>query len=175
MKLGELKGAIRKAKGNPSMTLLSPPNATRNMNLVVQKTALLEELTNIYPNERSFETGMEFDSETGVISCPSIDIGGGGSIGSVTRISDGENSHIEIKDSAGNVRIRIGAWPEEGEVVDVVGLHSESEAANPVDDDPIDPEEDAIGVEIEDDLESMDDIDLGDDDDDDDIIIDLED
>lgn len=163
MKLGELKGSIRKAKGNPSMTLLAPAGASRNMNLVVQKTVLLEELTAIFPNERSFETGMEFDADTGVISCPSVDLGG--AFGSVTRVEDGENSYIEVKDSAGNVRFRVGTWPEEGEILDIVGLHTDS-PSKPVDPDGgIDPQEDAAGLEIEDELESLDDIDLGDDDD----------
>ena len=167
MKLGELRKAIREFKGNPTMTLLAPPGATRNMKLVVQKTVLMEELGNVFPAGKAAETEMEFNSETGVISCPSVDIGGGGSFGSITRIMDGDSVYIEVKDSAGNVRMRFGSWPQEGEILDVVGLHSDGEdLPKPVDEDTVDPQEDAIGLEPELDLgselESLDD--LGDDD-----------
>ena len=175
MKLGELRKSIREFKGNPTMTLLAPPGAKRNMNLVVQKTVLMEELGHIFPDGKAAETEMEFNSETGVISCPSVDMGTGSikSDGRAVLEGVGEDRRLVFYDAEGNVRFTLADWPEEGEIMDAVGVHS----PKPVDEEQYDPQEDAIGLEPEldlvGDLESLDDI--PDDDDDLDLDIDLDD
>lgn len=70
MKLGELRGLIRKTSGNPIITLVAPPGAIDSWKLAVQKTPLLEELNRIYPGGKGVETDLEFNPETGVLWCP---------------------------------------------------------------------------------------------------------
>lgn len=73
MKLGELRGAIRKTKGNPIITLAAPPGAIGSWKLAVQKTPLLEELERIYPGGKGVETDLEFNPDTCVLWCPKFD------------------------------------------------------------------------------------------------------
>lgn len=70
MKAGELRGLIRKTKGNPTIILSPPPGATDRWRLSVQKTSLLEELDRIFPGGKAVETNLEFNAETGILSCP---------------------------------------------------------------------------------------------------------
>jgi hypothetical protein len=66
MKLGELRGLIRKTKGNVTTHIQLVPGGPRLL-LALQKTPLLEELERVYPGGRNFETGVSFNSETGYI------------------------------------------------------------------------------------------------------------
>lgn len=77
MKLGELRGAIRKFKGNPILNLYPIENSDMGMRVSIQKTSLLAELERIYKGGKAVETGLVFDTETGVLSCPSHDIAEG--------------------------------------------------------------------------------------------------
>lgn len=61
MKLGELRGAIRKTKGNPFITMSIDG---KPLSLYLQKTPLLEELDRVFPGGKAVETGLEFDPET---------------------------------------------------------------------------------------------------------------
>ena len=67
MKLAKLRGAIRSAKGNPSIVVELTPGVT--MTLPLQKTALLAELGRAY--EDADDTGLTFDVDTGIIGYPS--------------------------------------------------------------------------------------------------------
>lgn len=73
MKLGELRGAIRKFKGNPIINLFPVANSDLGMKVSIQKTSLLEELERVYPGGKSVETGLAFNSATGVLSNPEVD------------------------------------------------------------------------------------------------------
>ena len=65
MKLGELRGMIRKTKGNPSIvTTLGGVTMT----LSLMKTPLLEELERAFPGGKAAETNLNFNEATGVIS-----------------------------------------------------------------------------------------------------------
>ena len=72
MKLGELRGAIRKTKGNPYMEAYPFPGTDGGFRFVLQKTPLLEELERAYPGGKAVETGLTFDPETGHLK-PSAD------------------------------------------------------------------------------------------------------
>lgn len=63
MKLGDLRGAIRKTKGNPIINL---PGLT----VEVLKTPLLEELEQRFPGGKAAETPFTFDAETRVLWMP---------------------------------------------------------------------------------------------------------
>lgn len=73
MKLGELRGAIRKFKGNPIVNLYPIPSSNMGMKVALQKTPLLAELERVYPGGKSVETGFVFNESTGVLSCPERD------------------------------------------------------------------------------------------------------
>ncbi|MDH1266726.1 hypothetical protein N5C81_03735 [Rhizobium pusense] len=62
MKLGELRGAIRKTKGSPFTIVTIGGEA---ITLVLQKTPLLEELDRLFPGGKAAETGLTFDTTTG--------------------------------------------------------------------------------------------------------------
>lgn len=62
MKLGELRGAIRKTKGSPFTIVTIGGEA---ITLVLQKTPLLEELDRVFPGGKAAETGLMFDAATG--------------------------------------------------------------------------------------------------------------
>ncbi|MGV1943534.1 hypothetical protein ACQZ5D_23905 [Agrobacterium sp. 22-211-1] len=62
MKLGELRGAIRKTKGSPFTIVTIGGEA---ITLVLQKTPLLEELDRVFPGGKAAETGLIFDAATG--------------------------------------------------------------------------------------------------------------
>lgn len=62
MKLGELRGAIRKTKGSPFTIVTIGGEA---VTLVLQKTPLLEELDRVFPGGKAAETGLTFDATTG--------------------------------------------------------------------------------------------------------------
>lgn len=178
MKLGELRKSIREFKGNPTMTLLAPPGAKRNMNLVVQKTVLMEELGHIFPDGKAAETDMEFNSETGVISCPSVDMGTGSIKSDGRAVSEGvgEDRRLVFYDDEGNVRFTLADWPEEGEIMDAVGVHSPKPVVaekGVAEIDTVDETSEEAELDLDDDLESLDDI--PDDDDDLELDIDLDD
>lgn len=62
MKLGELRGVIRKTKGSPFTIVTIGGEA---VTLVLQKTPLLEELDRVFPGGKAAETGLTFDAATG--------------------------------------------------------------------------------------------------------------
>jgi hypothetical protein len=62
MKLGNLRGAIRKTKGNPTFTTTF---GGVEMTLTLQKGPLLEALGEAFPD--GAETGIEFDSENAIL------------------------------------------------------------------------------------------------------------
>lgn len=68
MRLGELRGAIRKTKGNPIVRV--PLADGRVMTLSLQKTPLLEELERLFPGGKGTETPFEFHEASGVLSLP---------------------------------------------------------------------------------------------------------
>lgn len=68
MKLGELRGAIRKMKGNPSIRL--PLGGGAVMTIVTQKTPLLEELERLFPGGKGVDTPIEFNEATGEMTVP---------------------------------------------------------------------------------------------------------
>ena len=65
MKLGELRGMIRKTKGAP---LIITTLGGVTMTLSLMKTPLLEELERAFPGGKAAETNLNFDEATGVIS-----------------------------------------------------------------------------------------------------------
>lgn len=68
MKLRELRGAIRKSKGNPTITVelsLGVP-----MTLTLQKTPLLAALGEAYGEDAMVETGLDFNEATNEITGP---------------------------------------------------------------------------------------------------------
>lgn len=67
MKLSELRSAIRKMKGNPSIIIELTPG--KPMLLVLQKTPTLETLGSVYGSE-SGDIGLTLDEGTGIISGP---------------------------------------------------------------------------------------------------------
>lgn len=66
MKLGDLRGAIRKTKGNPFVRVTLGPGIPP-MNLVLQKGALFESLDTAFPDGRGQETGLSYDPENGML------------------------------------------------------------------------------------------------------------
>ncbi|RWP29883.1 hypothetical protein [Mesorhizobium sp.] len=73
MKLGELRGAIRKTKGNPFVNVFPFPGTDKGFRLFLQKTPLLEELERVYPGGKAVETGLEFNVETGMLKSTAYD------------------------------------------------------------------------------------------------------
>lgn len=73
MKLGELRAAIRKTKGNPHINIYPWPGTDKGLRIVAQKTELLKELERVYPGGKSTETGMEFVENTGMLRCVDYD------------------------------------------------------------------------------------------------------
>ncbi|UVK46789.1 hypothetical protein BPNPMPFG_002499 [Mesorhizobium sp. AR07] len=67
MKLGELRGAIRKTKGNPFINVFPFPNTDQGFRMFLQKTPLLEELERVYPGGKAVETGLDFNVESGLL------------------------------------------------------------------------------------------------------------
>ncbi|MGA1831650.1 hypothetical protein [Rhizobium wenxiniae] len=65
MKLGELRSAIRKTKGNPIVKV--PLVGGTIFTLTLQKTPLLEELEKAYPGGKGVETGLSFVEQTGLL------------------------------------------------------------------------------------------------------------
>lgn len=65
MLLGNLRGQIRKTKGNPTITTVI---AGKPMTLGLVKGILLEELERAFPGGKSEETGIEFDEENNVLT-----------------------------------------------------------------------------------------------------------
>lgn len=65
MKLGELRSAIRKTKGNPIVKV--PLVGGTIFTLYLQKTPLVEELERAYPGGKGVETGLSFVEETGLL------------------------------------------------------------------------------------------------------------
>lgn len=68
MKLSEIRSAIRKMKGNPSITVEMTPGVS--MTLVLQKTPTLETLGQAYGHMGNADIGLVFDEDTGIISGP---------------------------------------------------------------------------------------------------------
>lgn len=66
MKLRELRGLIRKSKGNPKIIIEFVPGVP--VELVPQKTALLAALGVAYDDEATAETGLSYDEDTGILS-----------------------------------------------------------------------------------------------------------
>lgn len=66
MKLGELRGAIRKTKGNPIIQGVG----SIGLSVECMKGPLLEELDRLFPAGRAAETGFEFDTESRVLTIP---------------------------------------------------------------------------------------------------------
>lgn len=73
MKLGELKSAIRKTKGNPHLNLYPFRGSEKGFRVVCQKTDLLNELDRVFPFGKSTETGWEFVESTGLLRCMDYD------------------------------------------------------------------------------------------------------
>ena len=69
MNLMTLRGLIRKP-GNPTMTLDLGNGVP--MTIAFQKTPLLEELGKAFNDERTAETGLSYDPETGVLSVDGV-------------------------------------------------------------------------------------------------------
>jgi hypothetical protein len=67
MNLSQLRGAIRKMKGNPSVVIELTPGVP--MTLVIQKTPTLETLGHAY-GEIKGDIGLTLDEHTGIISGP---------------------------------------------------------------------------------------------------------
>lgn len=64
MKLGELRGLIRKTKGSPAVRVRL---GEADLNLLIQKTPLLEELEKAFPGGKMVETGLTFNDGTGLL------------------------------------------------------------------------------------------------------------
>lgn len=64
MRLGELKAAIRKTKGNPQMVVNL---GGQNITVGLMKTPLLDALDGAFPAGKTTETGITFDTETGLL------------------------------------------------------------------------------------------------------------
>jgi len=73
LKLGELRGLIRKTKGNPHINVYPFPGTDKGFTFYLQKTPLLEELDRVYPGGKAVETDLEFNVDTGLLRCPSYD------------------------------------------------------------------------------------------------------
>lgn len=69
MKLREIRGLIRRVKGNPTMVVELEPGIP--VTLTVQKTAFLAALGEAY--DAAADTNLHFDEETGVITGPFSD------------------------------------------------------------------------------------------------------
>ena len=69
MKLGELRGMIRKTKGAP---LIITTLGGVTMTLSLMKTPLLEELERAFPGGKAAETNLNFDEATGVITMHNV-------------------------------------------------------------------------------------------------------
>lgn len=67
MKLGELRGAIRKSKGNPFVRVTLAPGIPE-LSLVLQKNPLYESLDMAFPDGKGQETGLTFNPENGLLS-----------------------------------------------------------------------------------------------------------
>ena len=67
MKLGELRGAIRKSKGNPFVRVTLAPGIPE-LSLVLQKNPLYEALDMAFPDGKGQETGLTFNPENGLLS-----------------------------------------------------------------------------------------------------------
>lgn len=100
MKLSELRGAIRKMKGNPSIIVELTPG--KPMTLVLQKTPTLETLGSVYASE-SGDIGLTLDEATGIISgplspvlddCPDLDE----AMAPVPEFEDGEDVIMDDED-----------------------------------------------------------------------------
>ncbi|WP_191569172.1 hypothetical protein [Paracoccus yeei] len=79
MQLGNLRGAIRKAKGNPVVTVNF---AGQPMRFVLMKGPVLEELERAFPGGKAVETGigLKYDGD----ACELIDETGDGAVEQVT-------------------------------------------------------------------------------------------
>ncbi len=63
MKLGDVRGAIRKAKGNPVLWTRVGTDGPW-IKVVVQKAPILDELERVFPGGKGVETGLIFDGTT---------------------------------------------------------------------------------------------------------------
>ena len=91
MKLGELRGAIRKTKGNPFTIVTIGGEA---VTLVLQKTPLLDELDRVFPGGKAAETGLTFDAATGKLE--GFDSTGAASITAVVIEGDLDLDDIQV-------------------------------------------------------------------------------
>lgn len=91
MKLGELRGAIRKTKGSPFTIVTISGEA---VTLVLQKTPLLEELDRVFPGGKAAETGLTFDAATGKLE--GFDSAGAASIKAVVIEGDLDLDDIQV-------------------------------------------------------------------------------
>lgn len=67
MKLGELRVAIRAAKGNPMMQVTLPGSA-QPIKLGIMKMILLDQLELAFPVSKMQETGLSFDEASMMLS-----------------------------------------------------------------------------------------------------------
>lgn len=67
MKLGQLRAAIRAAKGNPPQITVTLVPGGPAIKLTLQKDGLLNALVDAYPGGKGVETGLTFDAATGMI------------------------------------------------------------------------------------------------------------
>lgn len=74
MKLGELRGLIRKTKGNPWFDCYPFPGTENGIRFYLQKTPLLEELDRVYPGGKTAETHLDFDVDTGQLKPADSDV-----------------------------------------------------------------------------------------------------
>lgn len=65
MKLGELRAALRKTKGNPTVVVELVPG--KRFDLIIQKTPFFEELDKHFPGGKAVETGLSFDETSGIV------------------------------------------------------------------------------------------------------------
>ena len=71
MKLGELRGAIRKSKGNPFVRTTLVPGGPE-LSLVLQKNPLYESLEMAFPEGKGQETGLTFNPDNGLLSAEAV-------------------------------------------------------------------------------------------------------
>lgn len=70
MKLQQLRAELRKSKGSPHI-VIDFGNGDM-MQLVLQKTHLIEELGRSFDNDRTAETGIEFNADTGLLTATNL-------------------------------------------------------------------------------------------------------
>lgn len=73
MKLGELRGAIRNARGVNPFIRVALATDIPPINFVLQKGALYEALDTAFPDGKGQETGLTFDPDNGLLSVEGSD------------------------------------------------------------------------------------------------------